>query len=87
MGPFFVFVLILLTSYQTNQEETLSLRVCNCTKPIIRGVIDLNKPAFCEAHPGQIKKEIVQYKVSTRRKSWTWKGFACAHWQAQKENQ
>ena len=92
MEPFFIYIILILLPYpteltETNQEQAfgLQLKVCNCTKPIIRGIIDLNKPAFCAQHPGNITKEEVKYGIHIKQKNWSWKGYACAQWIAQKE--
>ena len=87
MGPFIAYILLLLTARPTGQEDQLGLqlKVCNCTKPIIQGVIDLNKPAFCASHPRNITKEEVKYGIHVKQKNLSWRGYACAQWMAKKE--
>ena len=65
--------------------ESHILTICNCTKPIVKGIIDLKKPPYCKLPPSTLAREQVKYSVITKTKIWRWTGYACAQWIAQKE--
>ncbi|EFX65110.1 hypothetical protein DAPPUDRAFT_265208 [Daphnia pulex] len=63
--------------------------VCDCNKAKTRGILDINKPYYCQpdkssvSHKNRFNKN---YTLITKQKpTLTWKGWSCKQWTKSKK--
>ena len=78
---------LLLVTYLllfTYSEISLYIPVCDCNQPKIRGILDINKPYYCEkgkTNTTHKPRMITTYTLVTKqRPTITWKGWSCQQW-------
>lgn len=78
--PSLLFALIRLTS----TAESLLITVCDCEKPVIKGIMDVSDPFYCKLNSTDDYNGIgknFSYKIVTKPSpTLIWKGFSCSQW-------
>ena len=64
----------------------LEFTVCNCNKPTLKGIIDLEDPKFCIDHQEQLQVRTILYTLYVKKpKEWVTKGYSCMQWEKEKQ--
>lgn len=77
-------ILIAITPSSSN-AQTLPIRICNCTHPETKGIVNTAKPAYCQQGSTATNITEVHYVIHAEERGMHWKGYACSQWLAQKE--
>lgn len=63
----------------------LKISVCNCTRPVVRGVLDLQDSTYCSEQPTVVSSTPVSYKFLNRKSAYLeFSGYQCIRWSEKK---
>ena len=73
---------LLLTIFYFIPTEAIYKSVCDCSKPITKGLLDLNDPYYCKTNPPTHSVERVkEYELITKiRPVQKYKAYTCSQW-------
>lgn len=76
---------LILTLALLNPIFGIQIKTCNCSRPMVRGTLDLSDPPYCK----EIQKTtslLVTYKIITKPKPpIVWTGYSCQQWLKEKQ--
>ena len=76
-----LFLLILFSTQTIGQQ----IKICNCDKPVTKGILNLQDPAYCSAVPEKENIELVKYEMYIKDLNpWTAEGYSCMQWDKEK---
>lgn len=80
----FINILFILTFITT--ASFLTITACNCSRPIVKGDIDLSEAKYCTKKPNIIPSKPITYKFLKRKSAYLeFIGYECTSWENAKE--
>ena len=69
-----------------SKSEGQQVKVCNCDKPITKGILDFEHPKYCDTIEEEERIDNVMYKLYIKDvNEWTGEGYSCMQWEKTKK--